>query len=67
MIGLELMEGIKDENAGCSDSLATGWSDAYEREKGVVFTDIPLTLTLEHDVSALNSLPSQVVMPCPSS
>ena len=27
------MEGIKDKTSGCSDSLATGWSDAYEREK----------------------------------
>ena len=61
------MEGIKDKTSGCSDSLATGWSDGYEREKGVAFTDIPLTLTLEHDVSALNSLPFQVVMPCPRS
>lgn len=61
------MEGIKDKTSGCSDSLATGWSDAYEREKGVAFTDIPLTLNLEHDVSALNSLPFQVVMPCPRS
>ena len=36
-----------------------GWSDAFDTEKGVVFMDIPLTMTIEHDLSALNSRPAQ--------
>ena len=36
-----------------------GWSDAFDTEKGVVFIDIPLTLTIERDLSALNSRPAQ--------
>ena len=33
---------------------------AFETEKGVVFIDLPLTMTTERDLSALNSRPAQV-------
>ena len=46
------MEGIEDETSG--------WSDAFDTEKGVVFIDLPLIMTIEHDLSALNSRPDQV-------
>ena len=46
------MEGIEDETSG--------WSDAFDTEKGVVFIDLPLIMTIEHDLSALNSRPAQV-------
>ena len=37
----------------------SGWSDAFDTEKGVVFIDLPLAMTIEHDLSALNSTPAQ--------
>ena len=52
LIGLEWMEGIGDGTSG--------WIDAFETEKGVVFIDLPLTMTIERDLSALNSRPAQV-------
>ena len=52
LIGLEWMEGIEDETSG--------WSDAFDTEKGVVFIDLPLIMTIERDLSALNSRPAQV-------
>ena len=36
------------------------WPDFFETEKGVVFIDLPLTMTIERDFSALNSTPTQV-------
>ena len=36
------------------------WPDFFETEKGVVFIDLPLTMTTERDFSALNSTPTQV-------
>ena len=45
------MEGMGDETSG--------WSDAFDTEKGVAFIDLPLTMTIEHDLSALNSRPAQ--------
>ena len=38
----------------------SGWSDAFDTEKGVVFLDLPLTMAVECDLSALNSRPAQV-------
>ena len=52
LIGLEWMEGIGDGTSG--------WTDAFETEKGVAFIDLPLTMTIERDLSALNSRPAQV-------
>ena len=52
LIGLEWMEGIGDGTSG--------WTDAFETEKGVVFIDLPLTMTIERDLAALNSRPAQV-------
>ena len=52
LIGLEWMEGIGDGTSG--------WTDAFETEKGVVFIDLPLIMTIERDLSALNSRPAQV-------
>ena len=52
LIGLEWMEGMEDETSG--------WSDAFDTEKGVVFIDLPLTMTIECDLSALNCRPAQV-------
>ena len=46
------MEGMEDETSG--------WSDAFDTEKGVVFIDLPLTMTIECDLSALNSRPAQL-------
>ena len=40
--------------------LLVGLIDAFETEKGVVFIDLPLTMTIERDLSALNSRPAQV-------
>ena len=37
----------------------SGWSDAFDTEKGVVFIDLPLTMAVERDLSALNSRPAQ--------
>ena len=50
LIGLEWMEGIEDGTSG--------WTDAFETEKGVAFIDLPLTMTAERDLSALNSRPA---------
>ena len=57
LIHREWTKGIKVE--------ISGWSDSFKREKGVLLTDLALALTLEHEVSPLNFLPSQVraVMP----
>ena len=52
LIGLEWMEGIRDGTSG--------WTDAFETEKGVVFIDLPLTMTIERGLSALNTRPAQV-------
>ena len=52
MIGLEGIEGKGDESSG--------WTDVFETEKGAVFIDLPLTKTVEHDLSALSSRPAQV-------
>ena len=41
LIGLEWMEGIGDRTSG--------WTDAFETEKGVVFIDLPLTMTTQRD------------------
>ena len=38
----------------------SGWSDAFDTEKGVAFIDLSLTMTIDHDLSALNSRPAQV-------
>ena len=46
------MEGMEDENSG--------WFVASETEKGVEFMDLPLIMTIEQDLSALNSRPAQV-------
>ena len=35
-------------------------SDAFETVEGVVLIDLPLTMTIERDLSALNSRPAQV-------
>ena len=34
--------------------------DAFDTEKGVVFIDLPLTMTIERDLSALNSRPAKL-------
>ena len=52
LIGLEWMEGTEDETSG--------WSDAFDTEKGVVFIDLPLIMTIERHLSALNFRPAQV-------
>ena len=55
LIGLEWMEGMEDKTSG--------WCKAFDTEKGVgvVFIDLPLKMTIEHDLSALNSTrPAQV-------
>ena len=46
------MEGVEDETSG--------WSDAFDIEKGNVFINLPLTMTIDQDLSALNSRPVQV-------
>ena len=46
------MEGMEDEDSG--------WSVAFETEKGVEFMDLPLIMTIEGDLSALSSRPAQV-------
>ena len=51
LIGLEWIEGI---------SKTSGWTDDFETEKGIVFIDLPLTITVEIDLSPLNSRPNQV-------
>ena len=53
LIGLEWMERIEDETSG--------WSDAFETEKGIVFIDLPLIMTIiQQDLSALNSRSAKV-------
>ena len=52
LIGLQWMERMRDGTSG--------WTDAFETEKGVAFIDLPLTMTTERDLSALNSRPAQV-------
>ena len=52
LIGLEWMEGIGDGTSG--------WTDAFETENGVLFIDLPLTMAIDRDLSALNSRPAQV-------
>ena len=52
LIGLEWIEGIEDKTSG--------WSDTSDTEKGVVFIDLPLIMTIEHDLSALNSRTEKV-------
>ena len=46
------MEGIEDETSGLSD--------VFDTEKGVVFIDLPFTMTTDCDLSALNCRPAQV-------
>ena len=46
------MEGMEDKTSG--------WSDAFDTEKGVAFIDLALTMTIDRDLSALNSRPAQV-------
>ena len=38
----------------------SGWSDAFDTERGIVFIDLPLAMAVERDLSALNSRPAQV-------
>ena len=45
-MGLGWMEGIEDETSG--------WSDAFDTDKGVAFIDLPLAMTIEFNFSALN-------------
>ena len=52
LIGLEWMEGIEDETSS--------WSNVLDKEKGVVFIDLSLIMTIERDLLALNSRPAQV-------
>ena len=53
LIGLERMKGMEDKTSG--------WCKAFDTEKGVAFIDLPLKMTIEHDLSALNSTrPAQV-------
>ena len=52
LIGLEWMEGIEDESSG--------WSDGFETEKRVAFIDLPLIMTIQQDLSALNSRSAKV-------
>ena len=37
-----------------------GWSYGFDTEKGVVFIDLPLTITIATDLSVLSSRPAQV-------
>ena len=52
LIGLQWIEGIGDKTSGSTDDFETG--------KGVAFIDLPLTITVEIDLSPLNSRPNQV-------
>ena len=38
----------------------SGWCDASDTEKAVVFRDLPLAMTIERDLSAQNYRPAQV-------
>ena len=51
LIGPEWMKEIGGETSG--------WTDAFETEKCVVFIDLPLTMTTECDLSVLNCRPGQ--------
>ena len=42
------------------ENATSGWSDAFDTEKGVVLIDLPLTMTTEHGLSTLNSRPAQI-------
>ena len=52
LIGIEWIEGTGDETFG--------WIDNFETEKGVVFIDLPLTMTIEHDFLAWDFRPAHV-------
>ena len=52
LTGLEWMERMEDEGSALSF--------AFETETGVGFIDLPLIMTIEWDLSALNSRPAQV-------
>ena len=39
------------------DDEVSGWSVAFEKGKGFVFMEMPLIMTIEQDLSALNSKP----------
>ena len=38
----------------------SGWSDAFDTKKGVVSIGLPLKMTIDRDLAALNSRPAQV-------
>ena len=42
------------------ENATSGWSDAFDTEKGVVLIDLPLTMTIEHGLSTMNSRPAQI-------
>ena len=42
------------------DNETSSWCDNFETEEGVVFIDLSLAMTIEHDLSVLNSRPAQV-------
>ena len=52
--GLECIDGINDEDVALERSLED------DTEKGVVFIDLPLIITMLLDLLALNSSPAQV-------
>ena len=52
MMGLGWMEGIEDETSG--------WAYAFDTETSLVFIDLPLTMTIECYLSALNFKPAHV-------
>ena len=52
MMGLGWMEGLEDETSG--------WADAFDTEASLVFIDLPLTMTIECYLSALNFKPAHV-------
>ena len=51
LIGLEWMEGIGDRTSS--------WTDAFETEKGVVFIDLPLTMTTQRDCQFVRAVMHQ--------
>ena len=50
LTGLECIEGMKDEDSG--------WSVAFETEKGAEFMDLPLIMTIEQDCTVRLHLPT---------
>ena len=42
------------------ENATSGWSDAFDTGKGVVLIDLPLTMTIEHGLSTMNSRPAQI-------